>query len=115
MVSVPQILFVEFVADLQSLLEAIHSKTKSVYIPIAIQISPVNPSKDFVVVFRNSASVKCIPLRGWFTEKIPDLAKKFTHKIESIAKKDVQGVKFHLNDKLKAWYKDENLKLIGGF
>ena len=89
MVSVPLILFVEFVADLQSLLEAIHSKTKSVYIPIAIQISPVNPSKDFVVVFRNSASVKCIPLKGWFTEKITDLAKKFTHKIESIAKKDV--------------------------
>ena len=36
LVSVPMIFFVEFVGDLQSILEAIHTKTKAVFIPIAI-------------------------------------------------------------------------------
>ena len=115
MVSVPMIFFVEFVGDLQSIMEAIHSKTKAVFIPIAIQISPINPSKHFIVGFRKSTTVQCIPTKGWFTEKIPDLAKKFSYKIESVVKKGPTDIRYGLEDQLKAWHESENLRIIGGF
>ena len=107
-------MFVDFVNDMESILTTIQSKTKAVYVPIAIQISPLRPDKDFTVVFRNHTSVKCIPLKGWFTEKIPDLAKKIVHKVEPKKLPDI-GMQYFLEDKLKEWYTKENLRLIGGF
>ena len=59
--------------------------------------------------------MQCIPTKGWFTEKISDLAKKFAYKIESVVKESATDIRYGLEDQLKEWHEKENLRIIGGF
>ena len=62
--------FNDFMKDLQALLILINKETKSIMIPICLSHSPINPNKDFIVVFRTHENVQSLSLDGWFTTNI---------------------------------------------
>ena len=62
--------FNDFMNDLQALLILINKETKSIMIPICLSHSPINPNKDFIVVFRTHENVQSLSLDGWFTTNI---------------------------------------------
>ena len=68
--TVPMIHFNDFVHELQAVLMAINKATNSIMIPICISHSPINPNKDFIVVFRTHENVQSLSLDGWFTTNI---------------------------------------------
>ena len=114
--TIPTRHFGDFIDNLEAMITLIHGITESVYIPICISHSPVNPSHDFLVVFRKSENVKCFPLDGWFTTNIPQLAKKFFVKtVGDLDETNPEEVQSQLDSDLKTWYTDERLNLIGGF
>ena len=55
--TVPMTHFNDFVNELQAVLMAINKATNSIMIPICISHSPINPNKDFIVVFRTHENV----------------------------------------------------------
>ena len=92
----------EFVNDLQALLTLMQHETKQILIPICLSHSPINPAKDFIVVFRTSDNVQSLSLDGWFTTNIQQLSKKFVVKtVKSIAGKKHGDVRLQLDADLK--------------
>ena len=91
--TVPMENFQDFVSELQAVIMAINSETNSIMIPICISHSPINPSKDFIVVFRTHENVKSLSLDGWFTNNIVQLSKKFVSKTVDIKGKRSGDVK----------------------
>ena len=68
---------------MQAILMAIKQQTDQLMIPICLSHSPINPAKDFIVVFRTHENVQSLSLDGWFTTNIVQLAKKFICKTVS--------------------------------
>ena len=66
--------FNDFMKDLQALLILINKETKSIMIPICLSHSPINPDRDFIVVFRTHENVQSLSLDGWFTTNIVQLS-----------------------------------------
>lgn len=66
--TMPMTDFADFVKDLKKLMDLIKVETNQVFIPICLSHSPINPTKDFIVVLH--ANVKTIPLEGWFTTNL---------------------------------------------
>jgi len=108
--------FEDFVRDLDALLTLINKQTGKVFLPIAVSHSPVKPAEQFIVVLRTSENVQGLPLQGWFTDVIPQLAKKFvTKKIKLDAKLNVGTFAIKLTQQLRLFYQQEGLNVIGGF
>ena len=107
--------FQDFMKDITALLTLINTETRQVFIPICLAHSPINPTKDFIVVFRTHENVQSLSLDGWFTTNIAQLSKKFVSKTIKIAGKKHNDVRLQLDSDLKEWYLKENLNLIGGF
>ena len=107
--------FSDFMKDLQALLILINKETKSIMIPICLSHSPINPDKDFIVVFRTHENAQSLSLDGWFTTNIVQLSQKFVSKTIKVEGKKHQDIKMQLDRDLKQWYLKENLNLIGGF
>ena len=114
-VSVPMINFSDFVVDLGSILALIKTKAKKTFLPIGISASPINPTKDFIVVFRNKENVRSIPLDGWYTDDIAKLSTKFASETMKVTGKKSDVVKIELDALLMKLNKEKGLNIIGGF
>lgn len=99
--------FADFMKDLQTIMILIQKEAQSVFLPICLSHSPINPTKDFIVVFRDHKHVQSFSLDGWFTENIPQLAKKFSFKTVKLALPAGQAsinLRMQLDSDLRKWY-----------
>ena len=81
--TIPMVDFPAFVGDLNSIISNMQAHSQKIFIPIAISASPISPTTDFVVVFRESSSVRSLPVKDFFNPKMSvlELSKKFSHKV----------------------------------
>ena len=98
--NLPKESFAQFISDMQALLTLIKAQTGKVFIPISLSQSPIDPENKFIIVLRTSETreeVMSFSKRGWFTENIPQLAKKFvTKQIALDAKLNVESFSIKL-------------------